>query len=340
MNDDTASAIKKVDSQLALLPAPLIVPFEQNPAAVYLATLNDESRRTMRTALNRLGELLGVGEALDVTGRDMRCLTVPWANLRYQHTTAIHTALQERYAPATANKLLAALRRVLEEARRLGQMSADDYAAAVDLKNIPSQRLPRGRLLVDTEVAALMQTCANDSTSAGARDAALLALLRGTGLRRTEVVALDLADYDLANGVLTIRDSQGQLDRQVYVPVGAKIALHEWIDTRGMAPGSLFYGLVKGGKLVPRRLAAQAVAVVCEARAHEAGVAHFTPHDMRRTFISGLLDAGASIVTVQQVAGHADPTTTSRYDAREAKAKQRISEMIHVPHYARQKPEV
>jgi integrase len=76
-----------------------------------------------------------------------------------------------------------------------------------------------------------------------------------------------------------------------------------------------------GDGLVVRRLAAQAVTVVCAARAREAGIAPVTPHDMRRTFISGLLDAGADIATVQRLAGHEDPATTSRYDRRGEAAK-------------------
>ena len=86
-----------------------------------------------------------------------------------------------------------------------------------------------------------------------------------------------------------------------------------------------------------RRLAAQAVAVICEARAKEAAIAAFTPHDMRRTFISGLLDAGADIATVQRLAGHEDPATTSRYDRRGEAAKQRAIELVHVPHFSRKR---
>src|SRR5262245_32012410 len=88
-------------------------PLDQTPAAVYLASLSEGSQLTMRTALNTIAELLGVGEVLDANGRDMRCLAVPWASLRYEHTAALHTRLQEQYAPATTNKLLVALRRVL-----------------------------------------------------------------------------------------------------------------------------------------------------------------------------------------------------------------------------------
>jgi integrase len=343
MIDDLSTASTTTDLSTALTVQPSVPRPQpsalspQSPATVYLASLSGESRRTMRTALNTIAELLGVGEHLDAEGRDVRLLVVPWASLRNQHTTALRAELQERYAPATANKLLAALRRVLKEARRLGQMTADDYDRAVDVRNVSGTRLPRGRLVTEAEVAALMRICADDPTPGGARDAALIALLRGTGLRRAEVVTLNLADYDSLTGAITVRADKGQKDRVVYAPSGTRAALDDWITVRGSAPGPLFYGLVKGGALVVRRLAAQAVAVICAARAKEAAVGAFTPHDMRRTFISGLLDAGADIATVQRLVGHEDPATTSRYDRRGEAAKQRAVELVHVPHFSRER---
>jgi integrase/recombinase XerD len=335
MTDDQPAAITSPPRSLAALSAEAAVPLDRNPAAVYLASLGEGSRRTMHTALNTIAGLLGVGEVRDVAGHDVRCLAVPWSSLRYQHTIAIRAELQNRYAPATANKLLAALRRVLREARRLGQMSADDYDQAADIRNIRGIGLPRGRALADGEVAGLMRACAEDATSTGARDAAIIALLRGTGLRRSEVVALDLADYNPETGTLKIRSAKGQKDRLTYVANGPKAAMDAWLDVRGDAPGPLFYGVTRSGWLVVRRLAGQAIAVICAARAREAGVAAFTPHDMRRTFISGLLDAGADIATVQRLAGHEDPATTSRYDRRGEAVKQRAIELVHVPYYPR-----
>lgn len=216
----------------AALPVHAPLPTDQSPAAVYLASLSDGSRHTMRTALNIIGELLGVGEVRNADGQDVRCLVVPWASLRYQHTAAIRAVLHERYAPATANKLLVALRRVLKEARRLGQMSADGYDQASDLKNVRGTRLPRGRTLGEGEVASLMRVCANDVSPAGARDAAIIALLRVTRLWRSEAVALDLADYEPATGALTIRSGKGKKERLPYVAGGAKAAL----DERGWRP--------------------------------------------------------------------------------------------------------
>jgi site-specific recombinase XerD len=93
----------------------------------------------------------------------------------------------------------------------------------------------------------------------------------------------------------------------------------------------MFVGVNKGGRLERRRLTDQAVRVVLRKRARQAGVAACAPHDLRRTFVSHLLDAGADRAAVQGLAGHSSPATTTRYDRRGERAKQRATELIHVP---------
>ncbi len=89
-------------------------------------------------------------------------------------------------------KMMCALRRVLKEARKLGMMDAESYAAAVDLPSIKDSKRLRGRALSQDEIAALVKVCQDDPTSQGARDAALIGILRGAGLRRAEAVKLEL----------------------------------------------------------------------------------------------------------------------------------------------------
>lgn len=84
---------------------------------------------------------------------------------------------------------------------------------------------------------ALFAACAEDATSAGRRDAALLAVLYGAGIRRAEAVAPDLADYDIATGAVTIRRGKGNKDRVGYASNGSKEALDAWLEVRGGESG-------------------------------------------------------------------------------------------------------
>lgn len=297
-------------------PAPLAL--DQSPAAVYLAQLAPSGRRTMQQALDTIALSLGYPDAL----------TCPWHRLRYQHTAALRTALAERYAPATANKMLAALRRVLRECWQLGQMTIEEYERAANVKAIKAERLPKGRALTLDELAALLEACARDATPAGVRDAALIALMAAGGPRRSEVVALQIEDYDRAQGQLVVRSGKGNKDRTIYVSGGAKTALEDWLVLRGDGLGPIFTSTTHAGAAITD----QAVLVILRKRATEAGVRPFSPHDLRRTMITRLLEAGADVVSVQRLAGHADPATTARYDRRGEQAKKEAAERLQIPH--------
>jgi integrase len=299
------------------------LPVERHPAAVYLSSLGSGSRRTMRQSLSVIASLISGGRA------DVR--TLKWEKLRYQHCQAVRTALAEKYAAGTTNKILAALRGVLKEAWRLGLMNAENYHRAVDLKAIKSETLPRGRALSSGELRALFEACA-DGTKAGVRDAALLAILYAGGLRRSEAVGLDLSDYQPETGALTVRGGKGRKDRIVYASNGAADALADWISLRGTEAGALFVPVNKGDRIVFRRMTDQAVLGIVRKRGEEAGVARFSPHDLRRTFVSDLLDAGADLSTTKRLAGHSSETTTGRYDRRGEEAKKKAAQLLHVPY--------
>ena len=309
-----------------LLPAPTTppLPIDQNPAAVYLARLAPGSRRTMRGALDTIAGLLSGGQ-LDAEA-------LPWQQLRYQHTAAIRAALVEKYAASTANKILAALRGVLKEAWRLGQMESDDYHRAVDLPGVKGSTLPKGRALSSGEIRALFEACA-DGKPGGARDAAMVATLYGAGLRRSESVALDYpGDYEPSTGALAVRAGKGRKARFAYLPAGGRAAMDAWIEVRGDEPGPLLCPVRKDGLVIVRRMSAQAVLYALRKRQEMApGVAPFSPHDLRRAFVGDLLDAGADLAAAQRLAGHAQVGTTARYDRRPEEMKRRAAELLHVP---------
>ncbi len=324
----SCSPEQELKAALALSPLAVVSPVSltTHPAAVYLSQLAPKSRRTMRQALDSIAALLTAGQC--------DAMTLDWSKLRYQHTAALRSVFMEKYAPATANRMLCALRRVLKEARRLKLIEAEDYADAVDLPNIRGTRLPRGRALTDSEIAALMEACLNDPTPAGLRDAAMIGILMG-GLRRSEVVALEVSDFDPRTGGLTIRRGKGNKQRITYLPEGAIGAVEDWLATRGALPGALLCPIDKVGRITIRQMSDQVVMNVLLKRAKQAGIAQAAPHDLRRTFISNLLEKDADLLTVQKLVGHADPATTAKYDRRSETIKRQAVAKLDVPYRSR-----
>lgn len=300
------------------------LPHDRNPALVYIGRMGSGSRRTMSEALNTIAGMLTAGRANGAA--------LDWPAVHYHHVAAIRQALAERYSPATANKMLCALRGVLREAWRLGYLNADEYQRAADVPGIKAETLPRGRALAGGELRTLFEGCATGNSAAGARDAALLAILYGAGLRRAEAVNLTMQDYAPETGALTVRSGKGRKDRVCYATNGSREALNAWLAMRGTESGALLCPVNKGGRVTVRKMTDQAVLYIMRRRGARAGVAAFSPHDLRRSFISDLLDAGADISTVQRLAGHAHVTTTTRYDRRGETTKRKAAELLHIPY--------
>jgi len=293
----------------------------RQPAAVYVARLGPGSRRAMATALETLASLASGGRE--------RAGTFAWSRVDYAVAQAIRTALGSRYAPATANRHLAALRGVMREAWRLGQIDGEHYRRATDLAPFRGQTLPKGRALPAAELAALFATVAADRTSRGRRDYALLALLWCAGLRRAEVVELDVADC--AGCELRVM-GKGRKERLVPLPDRAARVLGVWVDgSRVDGVAAVFRPINRDGVILPTRLSTRAIAQILGRRARQAGIASCAPHDLRRTYVSELLDRGADIATVAALAGHSDVRTTSRYDRRGQAAKRQAAALVDVP---------
>ncbi len=276
----------------------------------------------MREALNAI--------ARQLTADTCDASTLDWSKLRYQHTAAVRSVLMEKYSPAMANKMLCALRRTLKEAWRLGLMSTEEYGRATDIESVRGKSLLKGRALNPLEISALWDDCREDNSRLGARDAALLAVLT-VGLRRSEVTHLDLTDFKPRSRSLTIRFAKGGKERIVYLPETGVRAVQDWLKVRKKEPGPLFYPLDKAQQVIPRRMSEQGIFRALQRRGERAGVENFTPHDFRRTFIGNLLDAGVDIVTVSKLAGHASPSTTSKYDRRGEEALKRAIDLLNVP---------
>jgi integrase/recombinase XerD len=341
----------------ALIPTSLDVPSApvrgfRNPVRAYLSRLAPgASQRSMAQAIEavaRVARAIATNEPLDLPPRystdpgsdlkrlEMACplaLAIPWQGTRAHNVAAIRARLASTFSLCNANRMLAALRGVIRAAWECELIDAETrervLAAA---KNIRGETKPKGRHLEAGELRTLFQVCCADEADAGRRDAALLAVLYGAGLRRSEAVNLTLADLDSQTGALTVREGKGRKDRTTYVANGALNALHDWLSVRGDTAGPLFCPITRGGRIILRHLTTQAVFGALRKRAREAGIAGFSPHDLRRTFAGDMLEAGADISHVQHLMGHANPTTTSRYDRRPEHARRRAAGLLHVPY--------
>ena len=157
---------------------------QDNPAVAYLISLGSRrSRQTMGSFLSIVARMIGYQNLRDCA----------WESMRRHHVQAVIQMLSDSdRAPATINTYLAALKGVALEAWTMKQIDTDSYQHIKQVRSVRGSRLPNGRALEKHEVRALYFTCENDRSSKGLRDAAILAVLVGCGLRRSEVVALDM----------------------------------------------------------------------------------------------------------------------------------------------------
>lgn len=308
-------------------------PRDSHPVLIYLSSLSHGSRRTMSSSLDMIAGFL--------SGGNLDSISLDWSRVRYQHMSAIRAALSEVYAPSTSNKILSAVKGVLKECSRLGHISAEDYARSSDVSSVKGYRAPKGRALSKSELSAVFSCCARDNNlPRGTRDYAILAVMYNCGLRRSEVASLNTEDYDRRDdypGSLTVRFGKGNMDRSLPLNPTSCESIERWLDLRrkgefdGVGFESLFNPIAKSQAISNRHMTDQGVLYVLQRRARESGIDSFTPHDLRRTFIGDLLDAGADISTVQQLAGHANIQTTVRYDRRGEQAKRKAASLLDIP---------
>ena len=303
-------------------PAPERV--DKHPAGAYLiSTHTAMSRDTALSALNTAVRLLGQ--------EDIK--STPWHLIRYYEMNMLRSVLAEHYAPATANKILSIVRGVLRQAWKLGLTTTDDYRRAIAVPAIPGSRLPAGRALDPGEIRALFQACAEPGPQA-ARDAALLAILFGCGLRRTEAARLDVEHLDKTASTLRII-GKGNHERIAHMNAGGRAALDAWLKARGDRPGPLLCAVTgKGNRIVCRRLRTESIRLILKRRAKQARIRSCTPHDLRRTFITSLLDQGNDIAVASRMAGHRNLSTTTRYDRRDERTNRDAAATIHIPYQA------
>jgi integrase/recombinase XerD len=213
-------------------------------------------------------------------------------------------------AAGSAGRTVVAVRGFHKFAVRDG-LSEGDPAAAVR-PPAPAKRLPKALPVADIE--RILEAASAPGTALALRDRALLELLYGCGARISEAVGLDVDDLSLDTATVLLR---GKGSKERLVPFGqmAKVALDAYLvrgrpalATAGSGNAAVFLN-ARGG-----RLSRQSAWTVLVRAAEAAGVtAEVSPHTLRHSFATHLLDGGADVRVVQELLGHASVTTTQVY---------------------------
>ncbi len=177
----------------------------------------------------------------------------------------------------------------------------------------PKQEKPIPRYLPVDDMFRLLDSIKTDSL-AGKRNRAILETLYSTGIRVSELVGLDLPDIDFSGRVIRVT---GKGNKQRIVPIGKK-ALAAISDYRKDLKDLPHSGIPHEGPVFLNRnkgrLTVRSVARILDRAAREAGLAiPVSPHDLRHSFATHMLDAGLDLRTVQELLGHRQLSTTQKY---------------------------
>ena len=324
------SEIVNADKEIQTM---ITIPLDQNPAAVYLARLTTgNSRSGIRWVLNLAASILSNGQS--------DYLQLDWPKLRYPHIVALKAKLispnptprrEKPYSVGTTNLAICAVKGVMRESWKLGLISDSTHLRISAEKGLRGESLPAGRALTKNEIKSLFEVCRSNGGVGGIRDTAMLAVMLGAGLRRTEVADLDLEDWLSDDCVLVVRRGKGRRPREVPISKQVNRAISIWVDLRGKDEGPLFTQIHVGDLIYTDRLKPAAVYAILERRCIEAGIEKVSPHDCRRTYITNLLSNGNDLASVAKLAGHKSVETTVLYDRRGLESLREAAESLELP---------
>jgi site-specific recombinase XerD len=229
-------------------------------------------------------------------------------------------------AASTINVRLAAVRRLAYEAADSGLLSPELAASIGRVRGPKKMGIRLGNWLTAHQGQALLHT-PDLGLIRGKRDHALLAILLGCGLRRSELVRLTIEDLQQREEHWAIVDlvGKGGHVRTVPVPAWVKAAIDLWTSAANIKTGRLFRCVNRTGSVWGQRITEKVVWCVVREFAAKANLERLAPHDLRRTCARLCHEAGGELEQIQFLLGHESVQTTERYLG----CKQRLREAVN-----------
>jgi len=209
---------------------------------------------------------------------------------------------------------MSAIRKLAVEAADNGLLAPELAAGIARVKSAKSVGIRVGNWLSLRQAQALL-SAPDIATVKGLRDRAILAVLLGCGLRRSEVAALTVGHVQQRDGRWCIVDLVGKHSRvrTVPMPTWVKVAIDAWASVAGLADGRVFRPVNRGDRVQGEALSEKVVWQMLQQYATDAGVPGIAPHDCRRSCAKLCRAAGGELEQIQLLLGHASVQTTERY---------------------------
>jgi site-specific recombinase XerD len=228
---------------------------------------------------------------------------------------AWRVALEARGLGAVSiNVRITAVRKLAAEAADNGLLAPELAAGITRVKGVASKGVRMGNWLSVKQAQTLLNT-PDITTTKGLRDRAILAVLLGCGLRRSEVAAITVDHVQQRDGRWCIVDLIGKHGRvrTIPMPTWVKVATDAWTSAAGVADGYVFRPVNRAGHAQGVGLSEKVVWQLLQPYATAAGVPGIAPHDLRRSCAKMCRTAGGELEQIQLLLGHASVQTTERY---------------------------
>jgi integrase len=308
----------KVPLKSATCPATVTIPeLEQSKTAVLNTLASEHSRRSYEYAIERF---------------------IAWycsePRLTFNRSVVVrYRSFLERLSlsAATINLHLSAIRRLADESVESGWLSPELAIGIRRVKGVKRLGRKMGNWLTRIQAQELVNAASKNSLR-GWRDGAMLGLLLGCGLRRSEVVGLNLDQLQSREGhwVIVNLIGKGARLRTVPVPSWCKDLVDAWLRHSGVSDGKVFRRVLKGGMLQPGGVTANVVWYAVKRCAGQAGINNLAPHDLRRTCARLCHGCGGELEQIQFLLGHASVQTTERYIGSKQKLQDAVNDRLGI----------
>ena len=221
---------------------------------------------------------------------------------------------QQKYAPATINLRLAAVRRVAYEAADSGLLSPELAAGIRRVKGVRRTGVRLGNWLT-VEQGRRLLACSNNPSLREKRNYAMLAMLIGCGFRRGELLSLDLESIQQREDHWVVADLIGKAGhiRTVPIPIWVKRAVDTWTAASGISQGRIFRSINRYGQIWGEGMTPKVLWEIVKQATRRSEIDKLAPHDLRRTCARLCHQAGGELDQIQFLLGHVSIQTTEKY---------------------------